>query len=187
MKIRAGDSVVIISGKDKGKTGTVLRTLPGKNRVVVGGINMRVKHVKATPQRPGQRIEFEGSLHVSNVMIVDPKTKKRTRIGAKVNDKGVKQRVARKSGEVITKTKAAAAKPTKTTAAKGAKKPDVTEEKVVAAPKADAGVPGRKPFWKRVANFGEEAIEGAEQAEGKGETAIPKSTPPMHRSSGRGN
>lgn len=192
MKIRTGDSVVIISGKDKGKTGTVLRTLPTKNRVVVGGINMRVKHVRATPQRPGQRIEFEGSIHASNVMVVDPKTKKRTRIGMKVNDKGVKQRIARKSGEVIVKAKAAA-KPAadKDTAAKSTKKTaskKTTDAKKApdAAPETDAGIPGKKPFWKRVVNFGDEAMENAEVEEGKSDHSIPKSTPPHHKSTSRG-
>jgi large subunit ribosomal protein L24 len=185
MKIRAGDSVVIISGKDKGKTGTVLRVLHLKNRVVVGGINMRVKHVKATAQRAGQRIEFEGSLHVSNVMIVDPKTKKRSRIGSKVNEKGVKQRIARKSGEVITKaTKPAASKPT---TAKAGARPKKSEEKDDMPIDRPSTIPGRKAFWKRVVNFGDEAMEGAQKEENKSDRAIPQSTPTHHKTAGRGS
>ena len=100
MKIAKGDSVVVITGKDKGKTGTVLSVLKNKNKVVVAGINMRTKHVKKTPQRAGEKITYEGSIAVSNVMLVDPKTSKRTRVGYKVTEKG-KVRVAKRSGETI--------------------------------------------------------------------------------------
>lgn len=109
MKLRSGDTVVVISGKDKGKTGTILRTLPNKNRVVVADINMRTRHVKATPQQAGQKITYEASIDVSNVMLVDPKSKKRTRIGYAVND-GKKQRIAKASGEKVTATKPAKSK-----------------------------------------------------------------------------
>ncbi len=68
MKIHAGDIVVVISGKDKGKTGRVLRILQGKDRLVVAGVNMRTRHVRKTPQRPGQRIRYEAGIHVSNVI-----------------------------------------------------------------------------------------------------------------------
>src|SRR3989344_5032398 len=101
MKIHTGDTVYVISGKDKGKTGTVLRILHEQNRVVVEGVNMRVRHIKKTSQAPGQRVKYEASLSASNVMILDPKTKKPTRIGYKVDEKtGAKKRIARKSGEV---------------------------------------------------------------------------------------
>jgi large subunit ribosomal protein L24 len=119
MKLRTGDTVVIISGKDKGKTGSILRILPNTNRVVVTDINMRTRHIKATPQQPGQKIRYEASINASNVMLVDPKTKKRTRVGY-ATEKGKKFRIAKKSGEKITgssKTKAKA-----TEAPKGAKK-----------------------------------------------------------------
>ena len=118
MKIRTGDSVVVIAGKDKGKTGTVLRVLHAKNRLVIEGVNMRVRHMRKTAQGPGQRIKYEAGIAVSNVMIVDPKTKKPTRIGYKIDDKGNKKRVAKMSGEVI----AAAAKATTQKAPKTATK-----------------------------------------------------------------
>lgn len=197
MKIRNGDHVVVISGKDKGKTGSVLRVLPSKQRVVVGGINMRVKHVRGTPQRPGQRLEYEASIAVSNVMLLDPKTKKRTRIGFSFTEKGVKQRIAKRSGEVLPSKKAAPAPVKKDAAKKGsAKGPEKKEAKEVKetkkqAPVAEEGqkLPVKKPFWKRVVNFGEEA-EGAEVPETphmKVDNSIPKDVTPIHRSTTRGS
>ena len=100
MKIRNGDTVIVITGKDKGKTGTVLRILPDANRVVVADINMRTRHVKATAQSAGQKITYEASLDASNVMLVDPKTNKPTRVGYKIEN-GKKVRVAKKSGTVL--------------------------------------------------------------------------------------
>ena len=156
MNIRSGDQVVVITGKDKGKTGTVLRTLSSTHRVVVAGINMRTKHVKATPQRAGQRLQYEASLSASNVMLVDPKTKKRTRVGFSVNEKGRKERVAKQSGEVVARgvVKPAAAKDEK-----GAKK-EVEGAKSTKAEKAPKETkktdvqkvdkPEKKPFWKKV-------------------------------------
>lgn len=136
MKIQTGDSVIVISGKDKGKQGTVIRVLETQNRLVVEGVNMRVRHIKKTTQSAGQRVTFEASIHASNVMIVDPKTKKPTRIGFKVDEKtGKKTRVARASGEVI--AKAATAKAAKTT-----KKSD--DKKTDAKPAS-----AKQPFWKR--------------------------------------
>jgi large subunit ribosomal protein L24 len=153
MRIRNGDHVVVISGKDKGKTGTVLRVLPEKQRLVIGGINMRIKHVRGTPQRPGQRLEYEASIAVSNVMLIDPKTKKRTRIGYSFTDKGVKQRIAKRSGEVLLTKKAAAPvkkDATKKATAKTADKKEVKETQQ--APVAEEGkkLPVKKPFWKRL-------------------------------------
>lgn len=98
MKLHTGDLVVIITGKDKGKTGRILRVLPEKSRVVVAGINMRTRHIKKTLQSAGRVVRYEASLHVSNVMAVDPKTKKPTRIGFRFKD-GQKQRYAKRSGE----------------------------------------------------------------------------------------
>jgi large subunit ribosomal protein L24 len=148
MKIHTGDLVTIMTGKDKGKQGTVTRVLPEKSRVVVEGINMRVRHIKKTAQGPGQRISYEASIHVSNVAIIDPKTKKPTRIGYTIDAKtGHKSRIAKASGEVITKavtktekksTKSAKALETKDAAATG-KTTDVSK---VAAP-------SKQPFWKR--------------------------------------
>jgi large subunit ribosomal protein L24 len=100
MKLHTGDTVVVISGKDKGKVGRILRTLEAKRRVVVAGVNMRTRHMKKTQQAPGRIIRYEAALDVSNIMLVDPKTKKRTRIGVRKID-GKKERFARGSGEAL--------------------------------------------------------------------------------------
>lgn len=114
MKIRTGDTVAVIAGKEKGKSGRVLRVIHSQNRLVVEGLNMRVRHIKRTPQQAGQRVQFEAALSVSNVMLVDPKTKKPTRVGYTVDAKtGRKDRVAKKSKEII--KGAATAAPSKAT------------------------------------------------------------------------
>lgn len=101
MKIHMGDTVVVISGRDKGKIGRILRVLTGKRRVVVAGANLRTRHLKKTPQSPGRIVRYEASLHASNVMLVDPKTKKRTRVGYRSADRGGKERFAKASGEAV--------------------------------------------------------------------------------------
>ena len=101
MKVRKGDNVIVISGKDKGRTGQVLRVLPRKGRVVVADINMRTRHMKARPNQAGEIIKYEASIDVSNVMPIDSKTKKRSRIGYATNNKGRKVRVTKKSGEEL--------------------------------------------------------------------------------------
>lgn len=101
MKIKKGDNVVVIAGKNKGKTGTVMRTLKKTERVVVEGVNKVTRHVRKTKDRPGQKIEFEAPFHVSNVMLIDPKTKKRTRVKVTKNEKGKKERISKKSNTVI--------------------------------------------------------------------------------------
>lgn len=108
-RILVGDTVAVMTGKDKGKSGTVLRIFPSRERIVVEGIAMRTKHVRKTPQSAGQRVQFEGTIHISNVQIVDPKTKKPTRVGFKVDGKGKKTRIAKASGESLPKR--AVAKP----------------------------------------------------------------------------
>ena len=100
MKLHTGDLVVIITGKDKSKTGRILRVLQEQGRVVVAGINMRTRHIRKTSQSPGRVVRYEASIHVSNVMAVDPKTKKPTRIGYRIKD-NVKERFAKKSGEQL--------------------------------------------------------------------------------------
>lgn len=101
MHVKTGDKVVVISGKDKGKQGVVLKALPKKDRVVVEGVNMMKKHQKPTQMNPeGGILEIEASIHVSNVMHVDPKTNEPTRIGKKIED-GKKVRIAKKSGQEI--------------------------------------------------------------------------------------
>ncbi|MES2214007.1 MAG: 50S ribosomal protein L24 [Patescibacteria group bacterium] len=101
MKIKKGDSVIVRGGKDKGKTGKVLRALPKEMKVLVEGVNIRKVHKKATKSgAKGQTIEKSYPLHVSLVSIIDPKTKKATRVGMKkVGDKMV--RVSKKSGASI--------------------------------------------------------------------------------------
>ena len=97
MKIKKGDEVVVISGKYKGVKGQVLEARPSESRVVVAGVNRHKWHVKPTQNQPGHIIDREAPIHVSNVALVDPKTKKPTRVGYKV-EKGKKVRVAKKSG-----------------------------------------------------------------------------------------
>lgn len=100
MKIKKNDTVVVISGKDKGKTGTVLRSIPKKNKVVVEGVNMQTKHAKATQNSPAEIKHVEGPIDVSNVMFYDKEAKTATRIGYKIVD-GKKVRVSKKTGAVI--------------------------------------------------------------------------------------
>ena len=100
-KIRKGDEVIVIAGKDKGKEGVVLRVLPAKDRVVVKGVNVVKKHQKPNNANPnGGIVEFEAPIHVSNVMLIDPSTNEPTRVGFKVVD-GKKVRVSKKSGNAI--------------------------------------------------------------------------------------
>jgi len=101
MKIKKGDKIIVISGKDKGKTGTVLRAFPSENKVIVDGVNVIKKHQRANQQnRKGQIIEKSVPMDASNVMIVDPKTSKRTRIRI-VREGGTRKRVTVKSGTKI--------------------------------------------------------------------------------------
>jgi large subunit ribosomal protein L24 len=100
-KIRHDDTVIVISGKDKGKTGKVIRVEPTKDRVYVEGLNMVKRHQRPVPGRPNMQvgvIEKEGPIHVSNVAIVDPKDRKPTRIGIKFNEQGERVRITRRSG-----------------------------------------------------------------------------------------
>jgi large subunit ribosomal protein L24 len=101
LKIKKGDKVVVIAGKDKGRGGEVLRVLPKENRVLVSGINMMKRHTKPAMGQAGGIVEREAALHVSNVSHVDPKDSKPTRIGYKTLDDGRKVRFAKRSGEVI--------------------------------------------------------------------------------------
>jgi large subunit ribosomal protein L24 len=100
-KIRKGDKVVVRTGKDKGKTGEVLRVLRDEGRVLVQGVNMIKRHTRPAPGNPGGIIDKEASIHISNVALADPKTGKPTRVGFKVLDGGRKVRIARHSGEAI--------------------------------------------------------------------------------------
>ena len=101
MKIKKGDTVIAIAGKDKGKQGEVLKVVREKNRVIVSGINVATKHVKPSATSAGGRVKQEMPIHISNVALVDPKNSKPTRVGYKVLDNGEKVRVAKSSGEII--------------------------------------------------------------------------------------
>ncbi|AQS54539.1 50S ribosomal protein L24 [Novibacillus thermophilus] len=104
LHVKKEDTVMVISGKDKGKKGRVLKTYPRENRVLVEGVNMVKKHVRPSQQNPqGGIVEQEAPIHASNVMLIDPKSGEPTRIGYKVLDNGKKVRIARKSGEPIDK------------------------------------------------------------------------------------
>jgi large subunit ribosomal protein L24 len=100
-KIRKGDKVVVRTGKDKGKSGEVLRVLRDEARVLVQGVNMIKRHTRPAPGNPGGIIDKEASIHISNVALADPKTGKPTRVGYKILDGGRKVRIARGSGEPI--------------------------------------------------------------------------------------
>ena len=102
--VRRGDMVAVLGGKERGKRGKVLRVVPAAGRVLVEHVNMIKKHQRPTQKlRQGGIIEREGSIHLSNVMLVDPSSDKPTRIGMRALTDGRKVRVARKSGEIIDK------------------------------------------------------------------------------------
>ena len=101
MKIRKGDQVVVITGRDRGKKGEVVRVLPTENRVVVQGVNMIKRHTKASRTEAGGIVEREAPIHASNVAHVDPKSGDATKVGFKFLDDGRKVHFARGSGEVI--------------------------------------------------------------------------------------
>ena len=101
MNLVKGDKVIVIAGRDKGKTGTIQKVIPEKNRVVVEGINLRKKTNKPSQKNPdGGIVEIYAPIDASNVMLIDPKTKEPTRIGHK-EVKGKKVRYAKKSGTVL--------------------------------------------------------------------------------------
>jgi large subunit ribosomal protein L24 len=101
LRIKADDTVIVISGKDKGKRGRVLRVDPGKQRVYVEGLNMVKRHQRPSPMSPNAPvgvIEREGAIHVSNVALLDPKENKPTRVGIVRREDGRRIRVAKRSG-----------------------------------------------------------------------------------------
>ena len=101
LKIKTKDQVIVIAGRDRGKTGEVIRVIPAENRAVVRGVNIVHKHQRQTPQSEGGIIDQEAPIHISNLAHIDPKTKLPTRIGYKILEDGRKVRIARKSGEAI--------------------------------------------------------------------------------------
>ncbi|HYJ59779.1 MAG TPA: 50S ribosomal protein L24 [Methyloceanibacter sp.] len=101
LKIKKGDHVVVVTGKDKGKKGEVLKVLPQENRAIVKGVAMIRRHQRQTASQEGGIIAKEAAIHISNLAIEDPKDGKPTRVGYKFLKDGRKVRFARRSGEVI--------------------------------------------------------------------------------------
>ncbi|MHA1151812.1 MAG: 50S ribosomal protein L24 [Alphaproteobacteria bacterium] len=101
LKIKKGDKVTVITGRDKGKTGEILRVDPKRGRVLVQGVNMVKRHQGPSQSNPGGIIEKEASLHVSNVAHIDPKSNQPTRVGYRIETGGRKVRFAKRSGELI--------------------------------------------------------------------------------------
>ncbi len=105
MKIHKNDQVLVIGGRDRGKRGRVLRVDPNKDRVIVEGVGFIKRHTKPNPQKniKGGIVEREASIHVSNVMLVDPESAQPTRVGYRFLNDGSKTRISRKSGAVVDK------------------------------------------------------------------------------------
>ena len=101
LKIRRGDTVVVISGKEKGKRGEVEHVLPRENRVVVGGVNVRTRHARPSQQNQQGLYHFDAPIDASNVMLIDPASGEPTKVGYRFTDSGEKVRVAKKSGRDI--------------------------------------------------------------------------------------
>ena len=101
MNFKVGDKVVVIAGSSKGKEGKITKTLRRENRVIVEGVNLVKKHVKGNGQESGGILEVEAPIHASNVMMIDPKTKKRTRLGHTVDKNNKKIRISKKSNEKL--------------------------------------------------------------------------------------
>ena len=99
MKIKANDNVLVIAGKDKGKKGKVIKALPNENKVIVEGVNIQTRHMKAKQDQPAEIRKIEGPIDASNVMLID-KSKNPTRVGYKLEG-GKKVRISKKTGSVI--------------------------------------------------------------------------------------
>jgi len=100
-KIKKGDKVVVMAGRDKGKTGEVRGVMPNEGRAIVAGVNLVRRHTKQTAQTEGGILTKESPIHLSNLAIADPKSGKPTRVGFRVLDDGRKVRVAKRSGDLI--------------------------------------------------------------------------------------
>jgi large subunit ribosomal protein L24 len=101
LKVKKGDTVIVLAGKDKGKHGEVLKVLPKESRAIVQGVNIVRRHQKQSPQQDGGIISKESSIDLSNLALEDPKDGKATRVGFKTLEDGTKVRFAKRSGEVI--------------------------------------------------------------------------------------
>jgi len=175
MKLCTGDTVIVTTGKDKGKKGTIMRVLLEQHRVIVSGINMATKHIKKTAQGAGKKIRFEVAIHASNVMVIDPKSGKPTRIGYKVDPAtGKKVRIAKKTGAILTRTKLP----------KAAKEAAGTPKEIKKEKEKDLKQPTKKsPFWKKV-GFGADAL--SEEETSKADAGPSQKTVTHTRSAGRG-
>ena len=100
-KIKKGDNVMVMTGKDKGKTGEVLTVLPAKERLLVRGVNIVKRHTKPSQTAPGGIIERENAIHISNVALVDPTSNKATKIGFRILEDGRKVRFSKSSSEIL--------------------------------------------------------------------------------------
>jgi len=100
-RIKKGDNVVVLTGKDKGRSGTVLEMITKTDRVLVQGINMVKRHTQQSQTSEGGIVSKEAAIHISNVALADPKDGKATRVGIKTNDDGKKVRFAKRSGDLI--------------------------------------------------------------------------------------
>jgi len=103
MKLKVQDTVQVIAGKDKGKTGKIMRIFRNQNKVVIEKVNLVTKHIKKTEQKAGDKIKFEAPISASNVMAVCPQCKKTTRVGYKKLEKGKKERICKKCNETLDK------------------------------------------------------------------------------------
>lgn len=100
-KVKKGDRVVVLAGRDKGKQGEVTKVMPQEGRVIVSGVNVVTRHQKPNQMEPGGIKRFEAAIDVSNVSLLDPKDGKPTRVGFKIDEHGRKIRIAKRSGEAI--------------------------------------------------------------------------------------
>ena len=101
LRLKKGDKVIVLAGRDKGKRGEILRVLAAENRAVVQGVNQVKRHTKPSPATPGGIVAKEMPIHLSNLAIEDPKDGKPTRVGYKILADGTKVRIAKRSGEVL--------------------------------------------------------------------------------------
>lgn len=101
MKLKVGDKVIVITGKDKNKQGKIVKTLKNEDKVIVEGINIATKHIKKSQGNDGSIIKKEMPIHISNVMIVDPKTNKRTRLTSGLDKNSKKVRITKKSNSTL--------------------------------------------------------------------------------------
>lgn len=186
MKLHTGDTVLVISGKDKGKTGSILRVLPEENRVVVAGVNIRTRHMKKTHQQAGRILKYEASLSASNVMVLDPKTGKPARIGYKVDDKGKKIRVSRISGEEIKNVKPKVEKKEKTKKNETNEKSS-TKDSSQSSSSSRSSSSSKVPFWKKMVGAGAEAGDVKEAPHMQEDHSIPDQQMHVRSGGGRGS